>query len=127
MKFFPTVTLALALALTAELAGAVSAQTNRNTQTMAAEVQRYTDQVREAQERLHAAGLYNGPADGIMEPDTRAALGRFQERNGLQRSETIDRPTMARLMGEPATNTGSGRPTSEPAPAGAGGDTAPRR
>ena len=104
-----------------------AAQTNLNAQTLVPEAQRYTDQVKEAQERLHAAGLYNGPADGIMEPDTRAALIRFQEQNGLQRTGTIDRQTMARLMGGPLTNTGSSQPSSEPASAGAGGNTAPRR
>ncbi len=120
MKFSPTATLALVLA--AGLASAVSAQTsNPSARSLAAEAQRYTDQVKQAQERLRAAGLYNGPADGIMEPDTRAALARFQEQNGLQRTETIDRPTMARLMGGPPTNTGSSQPSSEPAPAGAGG------
>ncbi len=125
MKFSPTVTLALVLA--AGLASTSSAQTKPSAQTLAAEAQRYTDQVKDAQERLHAAGLYNGPADGIMEPETRAALARFQEQNGLQRTETIDRPTMARLLGGPPANTGSSQPTSEPAPAGAGGNTAPRR
>jgi len=130
MKFSPTATLALVLA--AGLTGAVSAQTtnariNQRAQSFAAEAQRYTDQVQEAQERLYAAGLYKGPADGIMEPDTRAALTRFQEQNGLQRTGTIDRPTMARLMGGPPTNTGSSQPSSEPAPAGAGRNTASRR
>ena len=130
MKFSPTAT--LALVLTAGLTGSVSAQTtnariNPRAQSFAAEAQRYTNQVQEAQERLYAAGLYKGPADGIMELDTRAALTRFQEQNGLQRTGTIDRPTMARLMGEPPTNTGSSQPSSEPAPAGAGRNTAPRR
>ena len=130
MKFSPTATLALVLA--AGLTGAVSAQTtnariNQRAQSFAAEAQRYTDQVQEAQERLYAAGLYKGPADGIMELDTRAALTRFQEQNGLQRTGRIDRPTMARLMGGPPTNTGSSQPSSEPAPAGAGRNTASRR
>jgi len=130
MKFSPKAT--LALVLTAGLTGSVSAQTinariNPRAQSFAAEAQRYTDQVQEAQERLYAAGLYKGPADGIMELDTRAALTRFQEQNGLQRTGTIDRPTMARLMGGPPTNTGSSQPNSEPAPAGAGRNTASRR
>ena len=130
MKFSPTATLALVLA--AGLTSTVSAQTtnariNQRAQSFAAEAQRYTDQVQEAQERLYAAGLYKGPADGIMELDTRAALTRFQEQNGLQRTGRIDRPTMARLMGGPPTNTGSSQPSSEPAPAGAGRNTASRR
>ncbi len=156
MKFSPTPTLALVLAagLTAAVAAPTTSATtmdhpqaapaalanatqpapscgaariNPSEQSLAAEAQRYTDQVKEAQERLHAAGLYNGPADGIMEQDTRAALTRFQEQNGLQRTGRIDRPTMARLMAGPSTNTGSSQPSSGTAPAGAGGDAASRR
>src|SRR4029077_12386263 len=37
------------------------------------------DQVRTAQEQLQAAGLYRGPVDGLMDPDTRAAIARFQQ------------------------------------------------
>ncbi len=138
MRLSPTTTLALALA--AGLAGPALAQTtttpNTGAQTMgpgtidrqpapalqsdsqapAAGQAMGTDEnrVRQAQDQLHAAGLYNGPIDGIMGRDTRAALTRFQTQSGLQRTDTLDAQTFARLMsaknGAPATM-GSGSST----------------
>ena len=131
MRLSPTTTLALALA--AGLAGPALAQTtatpNTGAQTMspgttarqpapalqsdsqapAAGQAMGTDEnrVRQAQDQLQAAGLYNGPIDGIMGRDTRAALTRFQTQSGLQRTDTLDDQTFARLMsaknGAPAT------------------------
>lgn len=84
------------------------------------------NRVRQAQDQLHAAGLYNGPIDGIMGPDTRAALTRFQMQSGLQRTDTLDDQTFARLMnaksGAPATM-GSG--SSTPGMSGASTSTTP--
>lgn len=68
------------------------------------------EQVRMAQQRLRAAGLYNGPEDGIMDPDTRAALARYQEQNGLQRSEALDPATLAKLEGSQSAGSGSTAP-----------------
>ena len=76
------------------------------------------EQVRMAQQRLHAAGLYNGPEDGIMDPDTRAALARYQEQNGLQRSESLDPATLASLERSPTTASGSTMPPAEATPPG---------
>lgn len=64
-------------------------------------------EVRQAQQQLRAAGLYNGPADGVMDPDTRAALARFQQQNGLQRTEDLDQQTLARLMSSQPAGSGS--------------------
>src|SRR5438094_6198073 len=76
-------------------------------------------------------GLYNGPADGMMDPDTRAALARFQQQNGLQQTQSLDRQTLARLMNQPAGSepiapaaapaAPSGSSAGPAAPAGAGG------
>jgi putative peptidoglycan binding protein len=94
-----------------------------------AQAQNFTpDQVRQAQEQLKSAGLYNGPTDGMMDPDTRAALARFQQQNGLRRTETLDQQTLARMntgsnTGQ-TTGFGSSAPTGNQAPpAGAGGNT----
>lgn len=82
------------------------------------------EQVRTAQQQLHAVGLYNGPVDGLMDPDTRAAIARFQQQNGLQPTESLDQPTLARLMSSQTTGSQSGTPAAAPAaPAGSSGST----
>ena len=65
------------------------------------------EQVRQAQHQLQAAGLYNGPVDGMMDPDTRAAIARFQQQNGLRRTQNLDQATMSRLMGSQTTGSGT--------------------
>lgn len=64
-------------------------------------------QVSQAQAQLRAAGLYNGPQDGVMDPDTRAAIARFQEQHGLQRTERLDPQTMAALSSNQTMGSGS--------------------
>ena len=84
------------------------------------------DQVKATQLQLQAAGLYNGPTDGMMDPDTRAALARFQQQNGLQRTNRLDPQTLARLNANQTTGFGSSAAPSgnqTPAPASAGGNT----
>jgi peptidoglycan hydrolase-like protein with peptidoglycan-binding domain len=66
--------------------------------------------VRYAQYRLHQAGLYNGPQDGIMDPNTRAAIARYQEEHGLRRSESLDTSTLASLESSRTTGYGSAMP-----------------
>jgi peptidoglycan hydrolase-like protein with peptidoglycan-binding domain len=77
------------------------------------------EQVRMAQQRLHAAGIYNGPEDGIMDPDTRAAIARYQQQQGLRRSESLDPETLAALEGRQTTGYGSATPPATAAPANA--------
>lgn len=93
-----------------------------------------SEQIRYAQERLAAIGLYNGPADGLMDPDTRAALAKFQQQHGLKRTSDLDRDTYDRLTSQ-AIGSGSGMPANAPAsgtpqpsgaaPTGAGGNNNP--
>jgi peptidoglycan hydrolase-like protein with peptidoglycan-binding domain len=78
---------ALALAMTAGVAAAQTASQSA--------------QVQAAQQKLQAAGLYRGPADGLLDPDTRAAIARFQQQNGLQPTQQLDQQTYARLMSIP--------------------------
>jgi len=95
-------------------------------------------QVQQAQTALNAAGLYTGPQDGLMDPDTRAALARFQEQHGLPRSGRLDPRTTAALMSNQTTaGSGSSAPSTTPVapnaaqgegqtlppPSGAGGNT----
>jgi peptidoglycan hydrolase-like protein with peptidoglycan-binding domain len=85
-----------------------------------------SEQVRYAQQQLSAMGLYKGPADGRMDPDTRAALANFQQQHGLRRTSDLDPQTYARLTASQTQTQGSGSSTAPTAtaPAGAGGDTA---
>jgi peptidoglycan hydrolase-like protein with peptidoglycan-binding domain len=53
--------------------------------------------VKQAQEKLSAAGQDAGPADGKMGPKTQAALKKFQESKGLQASGQLDQKTIAAL------------------------------
>jgi hypothetical protein len=85
------------------------------------------DQVKGAQQQLQAAGLYSGPTDGLMDPDTRAALARFQQQNGLRRTETLDPQTLARLNANQTSGVGSSTPgpSTTVAPGGNQGASAP--
>jgi len=85
-----------------------------------------SDQVKGAQEQLRSAGLYNGPTDGMMDPDTRAALARFQQQNGLRQTQSLDQQTLARLNSGQTTGFGSSAPIGNQgtsAPPSAGGNT----
>lgn len=53
--------------------------------------------VREVQGTLEALALDPGPVDGVMGPRTKAALTRFQQREGLSATGTLDEQTRARL------------------------------
>jgi putative peptidoglycan binding protein len=84
------------------------------------------DQVKGAQEQLKSAGLYNGPTDGMMDPDTRAALARFQQQNGLRQTQSLDQKTLARMNSGQTTGFGSSAPSANQgtsAPPSAGGNT----
>jgi len=106
------------------------ANTNPQTPTSMAQTRTGGDpSVMQAQQRLQAAGLYSGPIDGVMDPDTRAAIARFQEQNGLRRTERLDSATVARL--NQSATSGYGSSTAEPrssAPSGSAptGNTATR-
>ncbi len=60
-------------------------------------------------------GLYNGSLDGVVGPETKQALLRFQESNDLERTATLDQQTADALIG----NTGVGAGSTMP-PKGAG-------
>jgi peptidoglycan hydrolase-like protein with peptidoglycan-binding domain len=54
-------------------------------------------EIMQAQQKLHAQGLYKGKVDGIDGPQTQAALRRFQGKNGLQQTGQLDRKTEQKL------------------------------
>lgn len=111
------------------------ANPNMPMQPAAGQAQNNPDQVRSAQQQLQAAGLYHGPTDGQMDPDTRAAIANFQQQNGLQRTSTLDPQTLDRMTSTGSGSSAQGAPAVAPAgdqgetsaptgaPMGAGGNT----
>jgi peptidoglycan hydrolase-like protein with peptidoglycan-binding domain len=67
-------------------------------------------EIRQAQEQLRKQGLYNGAIDGILGPETQHALDRFQQKNGLSQTATLDQPTMDKLFGNAGVGQGSTLP-----------------
>jgi membrane-bound lytic murein transglycosylase B len=67
------------------------------------------DQIRQVQERLKAEGVDPGPADGVMHPQTEAALRQYQQRHGLSVSGAPDEATLKQLQLRFPTSPGEGR------------------
>jgi peptidoglycan hydrolase-like protein with peptidoglycan-binding domain len=68
------------------------------------------DDIREAQLELRHSGLYNGSPDGVIGPQTKQALVRFQKDNGLEQTATLDALTMVAMFGNIGTSQGSSMP-----------------
>jgi peptidoglycan hydrolase-like protein with peptidoglycan-binding domain len=69
-----------------------------------------------AQLELRHLGLYNGALDGVIGPQTKEALMRFQKENGLKQTATLDALTMVAMFG----NIGTGSRTAHDAGQGRG-------
>jgi peptidoglycan hydrolase-like protein with peptidoglycan-binding domain len=54
--------------------------------------------VKEVQQQLKSDGLYKGPVDGRLGPETRAAVRQFQQKNGLKTTAMLDHETLQRLL-----------------------------
>ena len=77
--------------------GQSKTQSSQGSQQQASASSQSPEVVKQAQEKLSAAGHDAGPADGVMGPKTQAALKEFQESKGLQASGELDQKTMAAL------------------------------
>ena len=55
------------------------------------------DQITQAQNLLKQRGLYTGDADGKLNPDTRAALKKYQEAEGLKVTGTLNGVTLQKM------------------------------
>jgi peptidoglycan hydrolase-like protein with peptidoglycan-binding domain len=79
------------------------------------------DLVKQAQEKLSAAGHDVGEADGILGPRTQKGLKEFQQSKGLQPSGQLDQKTIAALgvSGEASASTGASSDKGGSASAGA--------
>jgi peptidoglycan hydrolase-like protein with peptidoglycan-binding domain len=76
--------------------------------------------VRDAQRELQREGLYRGPIDGILGPETRQAIAGYQAREGLQQTATLDQDTVERMNLAPGTDRSAAR---ERTTTGSGGTT----
>lgn len=68
------------------------------------------DSIREAQLELRRSGLYNGSLDGVIGPQMKQALVRFQKENGLETTATLDAYTMVAMFGNIGPSQGSSMP-----------------
>jgi peptidoglycan hydrolase-like protein with peptidoglycan-binding domain len=62
------------------------------------------DDIRQAQLELRHAGLYSGSLDGLIGPQTKQALMKFQQDYGLERTATLDGSTMVTMYGNIGTS-----------------------
>jgi len=55
------------------------------------------EQIKQAQALLKTRGFYNGQEDGKLNADTRAALRKYQEAEGLKVTGTLNKVTLERM------------------------------
>ncbi|HEV2800178.1 MAG TPA: peptidoglycan-binding domain-containing protein [Pyrinomonadaceae bacterium] len=55
------------------------------------------EQIKQAQALLKARGFYNGQDDGKLSADTRAALRKYQEAEGLKVTGTLNKSTLEKM------------------------------
>jgi hypothetical protein len=58
------------------------------------------DTVKQIQSSLQAQGMYNGPIDGVMGPQTQRAVAAYQQKQGLPQTAVLDLRTVQSLTGE---------------------------
>ena len=80
------------------------------------------DQIELAQRQLRSQGLYPGPVDGVIGPQTEQALGEYQQKHGLTETARLDSDTMRSLIGGDGQGSSMppSRPLTAPAPAAPG-------
>ena len=71
----------------------------------------WKDDVRWAQVELREQGLYKGSLDGVLGPQTKQALGAFQQKNKLARTASLDAQTWDALTGDSSIGQGSSMPS----------------
>jgi peptidoglycan hydrolase-like protein with peptidoglycan-binding domain len=57
------------------------------------------DDIRWAQVKLRMVGLYDGSLDGVVGPETKRSILRFQKSNSLERTAMLDQQTADALIG----------------------------
>ena len=98
---------------TTSLQGAGNSQTTSQSQTTRpTHTTATTISVSDIQVELSRLQLYSGQVDGALGPQTRAAIRRFQEQNGLGLTETVDEKLLSALRA--AVARGPTRPPTAP-------------
>ena len=70
-------------------------------------------EIKQEQVKLRQNGLYRGRIDGIIGPETRAAVRSFQKKHGLPVTASLDRRTISALnAGKVTSGEGSSMPSS---------------
>ncbi len=72
------------------------------------------ESIRQAQQQLRSQGLYRGSVDGVLGPETLAAISQFQQRNNLPQTATLDQQTLDRLLSGAGARSGSGSGSTAP-------------
>jgi hypothetical protein len=80
----------------------MQAQEPRRSQQQAG-AQASPQDIRAAQEKLQAMGLYEGQVDGLSGPLTMRAVSRYQEMQGMPQTATLDDRTLESLEQQTAT------------------------
>jgi peptidoglycan hydrolase-like protein with peptidoglycan-binding domain len=98
--------------------GQTQAATQQKGQKSGAQMSQSPELIKQAQEKLSAAGHDAGPADGIMGPRTQKALKDFQQAKNLEASGQLDQKTLSALgvSGEASATAGASadKPKKEP-------------
>jgi peptidoglycan hydrolase-like protein with peptidoglycan-binding domain len=72
------------------------------------------DDVRWAQVELRNLGFYDDSLDGVIGPETKRALAKFQIANGLKLTAMLDQQTADALIGDTGIGQGSSVPSKAP-------------
>jgi hypothetical protein len=65
------------------------------------------DAIKHIQTVLQQQGLYNGPVDGVVGPETVSALKAYQSKQGLQQTAALDQETLTRLFANNPSESGA--------------------
>src|SRR5690349_20098529 len=68
----------------------------------------YTERNKQVQEALRQRGLFNGPVNGVIGPNTQAAIARFQQSWPMPVNGMLDDHTLAALGIEAPTQASAG-------------------
>lgn len=109
---------AVLAAAAATVTGTVAAKQPAQTTSMTSAASSVTDlsqELRQAQAALKAAGFYKGAIDGIIGPETEDALRKYQQQAGLPQSGRLDHTTLSRLLNAAASETTASEAGTPPA------------